>query len=696
MSSEARALMCPRCEGTELEAAMTEQGVEIDYCPACGGMWMDKGEIYQFAKRSRPLSGDIIEAQRKAKPSELASPATGNPMQELRLFGENVRIDMCPDTEGIWLDRGELEQVMELSEAGFRVTLDESVNAAPDEDEGDPEVRLASLAAAMRPMPNLIVRSGGVLFLLLALLGAVLIALVEMEVLLPWVAVAVGCGIALLQYLIGPFIMDLSLRWFYKCHWADADRDLPAHLRDFVKELSGKQNIRFPRFGIIEDGAPNAFTYGHRPGNARIVLTRGIFELLDPGEVEAVTAHEIGHAVHWDMVVMTIANMVPMLAYFAYRTLISVRSSGRDKSRGARIAIAVGAYVVYIVSQYIVLWLSRVREYHADRFAGDATGRPNDLASALVKIGYGLAGRRGESAKELQADADAGRRRTPSLEAIGAFGIFDSKAARHLAVASAPAAKGGVDPVHIKNAMRWELWNPWAKFYELNSTHPLIANRMDYLGRQAASKGEEPFVVFDLRKPESYWDDFLTDAFVMFLPSLLLVGLLTAGVLMEKPLLMALAALGLGLGMFVKTIYSYRVGFFPETTVAGLLKNVKVSAIRGVPCTLKGKVIGRGVPGLIWSDDFVVQDETGIMFLDYRQPLRILEFFFGLLRRGKLDNADVVAEGWYRRCPTPYIELKSITTGGKTRRCYLYWAKLVVAALVSVGGLYLVMRALGA
>ena len=107
---------------------------------------------------------------------------------------------------------------------------------------------------------------------------------------------------------------------------------------------------------------------------------------------------------------------------------------------------------------------------------------------------------------------------------------------------------------------------------------------------------------------------------------------------------------------------------------------------------MKGNGFGRGVPGLVWSEDFVVKDETGIMFLDYRQPFRIIEFFFGLLRRGQLDRAEVEAVGWYRRCPTPYIELKSITTGGKKRRCYVYWAKLVVAALVATGGLYAVMQ----
>ena len=67
--------------------------------------------------------------------------------------------------------------------------------------------------------------------------------------------------------------------------------------------------------------------------------------------------------------------------------------------------------------------------------------------------------------------------------------------------------------------MQWDLWNPWATFYELNSTHPLIAHRLQYLSDQGAAMGQEPYIVFDRRKPESYWDDFAVDVLVMLLPA---------------------------------------------------------------------------------------------------------------------------------------------------------------------------------
>ena len=80
----------------------------------------------------------------------------------------------------------------------------------------------------------------------------------------------------------------------------------------------------------------------------------------------------------------------------------------------------------------------------------------------------------------------------------------------------------GVGAENLKSAMQWDLWNPWAAFYELNSTHPLIAHRLQYLADQAAAMNQTRYIVFDRHKPECYWDEFLVDLIVLFLP---LIGL---------------------------------------------------------------------------------------------------------------------------------------------------------------------------
>ncbi len=101
---------------------------------------------------------------------------------------------------------------------------------------------------------------------------------------------------------------------------------------------------------------------------------------------------------------------------------------------------------------------------------------------------------------------------------------------------------------------------------------------------------------------------------------------------------------------------------------------------------MRGTIIGRGVPGLIWSEDFVMRDGTGILFLDYRQPLRIWEWLFGLFRAGEFAGKPVEVVGWFRRAPLPYLELKSISVDGVTRNSYARHARYAWAILVALVG----------
>src|SRR5262249_3641372 len=159
----------------------------------------------------------------------------------------------------------------------------------------------------------------------------------------------------------------------------------------------------------------------------------------------------------------------------------------------------------------------------------------------------------------------------------------------------------------VKSAMQWDLWNPWAKFYELNSTHPLVAKRLLYLSDQAAHLGQEPMVVFDRKAPQSYWGEFFVDLCMMILPWLMffLGAGLAVGVLWTSGLAwwqLLLAAFGCGwaagsIGSLFTLRFSYRRDFFPHLSVAALLHKVKVSGVRPVPATMTGTIIGKGVPG---------------------------------------------------------------------------------------------------
>ena len=497
-------------------------------------------------------------------------------------------------------------------------------------------------------MKNLFAVSTMTLVGLYALLSIVVLA-VCLVCNVPMMYGVVGSIIVLiLQFLISPFITDLTIKWFYKAHF---DAEIPEYLRIFIEEVCAKENMKYPKIGLIEDGAPNAFTYGHTKNDARVVITRGILELLDEEEVKAVVAHELGHATHYDMLFMTVAQLVPLVLYFIYLTLTD---NDNDKD-GKAAAVGVIAYILYIISEYVILWLSRTREYYADEFSVKTTKNPNSLASALVKVGFGLS---------LQGD------NKKSTSKLGALGIFDSKTSKSLVVST---NNNQDDKTSILNAMKWEMWNPWAFFYQLQSTHPLISKRLIAISKYSKEFGQEPYIEFNLQKPESYVDDFLFEVFIKFLPTIIFIaGIVLVFVLPDHTMTIVggcgvLFTLSL-IALFNRT---HRKGY-QKTTVRDLLGEVKVSGVTSISCELEGEIIGKGNPGCIFSEDFIIKDQTGIIFLDYNQPLWIINKIFALFKSEQYFNKIIKVKGWYRRSPVPYIEIYQYEVDGKVKKVFTY------------------------
>lgn len=529
---------------------------------------------------------------------------------------------------------------------------------------------------------GLYLRSALVLGLLYALLLAgVAVANIWMGLSLGLVLLLAGVGL-ILQFLISPFILD----WVYHIRWIQVD-DLGPGVANFVREVCARHGKPLPRFGVIDDGNPNAFTYGHLPRSARLVLTRGLVEVLDEEELKAVIAHELGHIFHYDFVVMTAAGFIPLVFYYLYdfardAARSSSSSDKKDQFKGMLALVAFGALIIYYISHYIVLFLSRTREYFADSFAGRETGQPDRLAGALIKIAYGLVGR-GETDLAPAADGEAAAAQRPQprrreVLAGGALGIFDPTIAAAVAMTAQPGGLQGSES--FQKAARWELWNPWAWIYELNSTHPLAVKRIQNLSAQAAAMGREPFYRFTEAQPESFWDEFLVDLFMNYLPILTgLFALLSLFAETTGPAVMGGALWGGSL--LLSTWFRYRPGFRPAT-VLDLLGQVKVSQIRPAPAVLEGTIIGRGIPGYFLSEDLVLQDETGYILLDYRQPGALFNWFFALFRVKKLVGGRVQAYGWYRRGPVPYLELRRLVAAdGTTYTSYVYPLRLALAIL---------------
>jgi heat shock protein HtpX len=158
-------------------------------------------------------------------------------------------------------------------------------------------------------------------------------------------------------------------------------------LQEMVERVAALAGVPRVRVGIIETPVPNAFAIGKRLSSSTVVVTRGLLELLNEEELEAVIAHEIAHVHNRDVLVMTIAGFFVVVAQLVFRFFLWGAGGGSDRRRGNAIALAfVVSLLVWIIGQLLLLALSRYREFVADRMAGIVTGRPLALASALWKI----------------------------------------------------------------------------------------------------------------------------------------------------------------------------------------------------------------------------------------------------------------------------------------------------------------------
>ncbi len=147
--------------------------------------------------------------------------------------------------------------------------------------------------------------------------------------------------------------------------------------------------------------------------------------------------------------------------------------------------------------------------------------------------------------------------------------------------------------------------------------------------------------------------------------------------------LLKLAVLGFALGYLVKTRLSYPDGFDPAS-VEDLVYDESASPVLGRPVTVKGRIIGRGIPGYVASEDLVLQDSTGFIFLDYHQPFHMLDFLFGLGRANAFVDKKVTVTGWYRRAPQPYIELLKIEGARDSANVYTYTGRMITGAIIAL------------
>lgn len=162
-------------------------------------------------------------------------------------------------------------------------------------------------------------------------------------------------------------------------------------LHDLVERIVARNNLSKPRIAVVNTRMPNAFATGKTPKSSIVAVTTGLMDQLDPEELEGVIAHELAHIKNRDVLVLTLASLFSMIAWYMMRFGMygaMFGGHGRRDSQGgaAMLLILLIAIVTWIASFLIIRAISRYREYVADRDGALITGKPSKLASALLKI----------------------------------------------------------------------------------------------------------------------------------------------------------------------------------------------------------------------------------------------------------------------------------------------------------------------
>ena len=158
-------------------------------------------------------------------------------------------------------------------------------------------------------------------------------------------------------------------------------------LHEIVERLSTNNGLPKPKVAMVNSPVPNAFATGKSPKSSLVAVTTGILDVLDNDELEAVIGHELSHVRSRDVLVLTLASVFSTVAWYLVRFGLFGGLQARNRNTAGTSAIVMlVAITTWVVSFLIIRAISRYREFSADRGGAIMTGKPDKLASALLKI----------------------------------------------------------------------------------------------------------------------------------------------------------------------------------------------------------------------------------------------------------------------------------------------------------------------
>lgn len=472
-----------------------------------------------------------------------------------------------------------------------------------------------------------------------------------------WVAIAVIVVLNIVIWLIAPFFSDLIYKWFYKVKWINVDELAISSPKtvEIIKKICSENSIKIPKLWIIPDENPTAFTYWSWKWNARIIISNWIITFLTDDERSAVYAHELWHIKNNDFIIMTMASTLLQIFYELYVVFTKTNTKSSNNDSKWKLAIVwIISYFFYFIWQYILLFLSRIREYYADEVSWKYTD-PNLLADALIKIAYWII-------------------TTPTnnrlIESTKFIWIANSKMAKWIWMLYYNVWKDDNNEL-IEKSFLYDIKNPWAKISEFFSTHPLTWNRINRLMTLTQSPKYDINAIekrFPVDKKRLY-DWFLKDLLILSTSSLLPIILAIISTITNFNhksvvlLLIPSLIIWFWLSILIKTFWSYpAIWNSPiKTTVLELMSDVYASPVKWKSIELNWEIIWKWQPWYIFSEDVMLKDQTWIMVLDYQSKIPIIwNLIFSLTEVKKLIWKQVSSNWWFFRWVSHYTVINKM------------------------------------
>src|SRR5579862_9446727 len=201
-----------------------------------------------------------------------------------------------------------------------------------------------------------------------------------------------GLVLAVVMNFSGYFFSDKIALMSYSAQpvTPQENADVYARVYPLVQNLMHRMNLPVPKLWLIPDASPNAFATGRNPEHASLAFTEGILELMTDRELEGVVAHELGHVLHRDILISSVAATLAGAITFLAQMAFWFGGRRDDEREGGGWGGLLMMILAPMAAGLIQLAISRSREFGADEASAKYTGSPDGLISALRKLERGV------------------------------------------------------------------------------------------------------------------------------------------------------------------------------------------------------------------------------------------------------------------------------------------------------------------